>query len=726
MATLQKLRNMGPLLVIFVGLALFAFVAGDAVKLFDTRSSDNVVGIIGDNEIDVMEYQEFRNMFDCFCEVLGYDNLIEEMRQERTWNLIAAEKQYKSLAQELGLTVTAEEVNHVLTNGKSAFVINAIPANSMLRDGNNINMALLSELSKAYHEQEANGSLDSNVAKLYNAWLFIEKTVELEILQNKINAIVADATIANPAVAQKNFDLNNNVHTVNVAFYPFENMDIKNVEVTEEEIAASYNKAKENNPLFINEQESRDITYIFKQVVPSQKDLDNLKAEMTKYADTLKNGYNNYERLVRISRSVAGYNNILLTKSAFPAVIADRVDTMGVNKVLGPVDIEGGYGVFMNIEKVTVPETFKMRAIIVSEITAEGKKVDAKAVVDSLANILNKGADFKAVASNYQSSFDDEKVYNTSSIADVREIVDDIETQKDIYNATVGKYLTTTISVPGYNAQMLFCVTEKTGKADAFHTIALIREKVFSNETYNEEYDKFCKFVGSCKDSKELAEKAMESEYWTSKQNGITTDAVVIANVPKTKDFIDWMFNEETKIGQISDVKKCNADDMFMAIALENINAKGYKPETAEVRTGVTVKDIAKDAAKKEKATSQAIEEMKGKSYNELKSNPKISASTIDKIEFKNAANIAYMKDEAAVSAVAAKMNVGETSEPFEGNYGVYVVEVVSKENKNGTFNATTEKNAIEALYNRNFFTTTIDNVLNKIYPKENRVYKFF
>ena len=86
MATLQKLRNMGPRLVIFVGLALFAFVAGDAVKLFDTRSSDNVVGIIGDKEIDVMEYQEFRNMFDCFCEVLGYDNLIDPFRNNWRFN----------------------------------------------------------------------------------------------------------------------------------------------------------------------------------------------------------------------------------------------------------------------------------------------------------------------------------------------------------------------------------------------------------------------------------------------------------------------------------------------------------------------------------------------------------------------------------------------------------------------------------------------------------------
>lgn len=728
MATLQKLRNMGPLLVIFVGLALFAFVAGDAVKLFDTRSSDIVVGTIGDKEIDVMEYQEFRNKFDCFCEVMGYD-MNEEARQENTWNLMSSERQLRNIAEELNLTITAEEVNHVITNGKSLFVSTSIPEGHPMREGKNINMQYLSELTKIYQEQEASGNVVPAVATAYNAWLFVEKAIEVEILQNKLNAIVADATIANPAVAQKNFDLNNNTHTVNIAFYPFENMDVRNIEVTEEEIANSYIQERDKNPLFVNEQNSRDITYIVKQVTPSEKDVENLKAEMTKYADTLRTGYNKYERLARVSRSVAGYNSLLLTKSLFPAVIADRIDTLEVNKVLGPVEIEGGFGVFMNIEKASIPETFKMRAIIVGEMTADGKTVDTKAVADSLANILNNGADFKAVASNYPSSFDAEKTYNTSNAADISEIVDDIETQKDIYNAPVNKYQISDLSVPGFNGKMVFCVTEKSGKVDAFHTLALIRENAFSNETYNEEYDKFCKFVGGCTNSKELAEKAMmdtESGYWTNIQKGITTDAVAIANLPKTSNFIDWLFNEDTKIGQVSDVKKCNADDVFMAIALENINYKGYKPLYTEVRPGVTLYDVAKDVAKQDKATSQAIEEMKGKSYAELKNNPKITTSTVDKIEFKNDANIAYMKDEAAVSAVVSKMNAGETSAPFKGKYGVYVVEVVSKDAKNGTFNASAEKQEIEALYNKNFFIEAIGNTLDKVYPKENRVYKFF
>ena len=73
MATLQKLRNMGPLLVIFVGLALLAFIAGDAVKLFDTHSIDTSVGTVGDKDINVMDFQEAYNEFDCLCNVTGLE-----------------------------------------------------------------------------------------------------------------------------------------------------------------------------------------------------------------------------------------------------------------------------------------------------------------------------------------------------------------------------------------------------------------------------------------------------------------------------------------------------------------------------------------------------------------------------------------------------------------------------------------------------------------------------
>ena len=56
MATLQKIRSKGPLLVIVIGLALFAFIAGDAWKIMQPHQSHDAGEINGD-AISVQEYQ---------------------------------------------------------------------------------------------------------------------------------------------------------------------------------------------------------------------------------------------------------------------------------------------------------------------------------------------------------------------------------------------------------------------------------------------------------------------------------------------------------------------------------------------------------------------------------------------------------------------------------------------------------------------------------------------
>ncbi|CDB83968.1 peptidyl-prolyl cis-trans isomerase [Bacteroides clarus CAG:160] len=49
MATLQNIRSKGPLLVIVIGLALFAFIAGDAWKVLQPHQSQDVGEVNGES-----------------------------------------------------------------------------------------------------------------------------------------------------------------------------------------------------------------------------------------------------------------------------------------------------------------------------------------------------------------------------------------------------------------------------------------------------------------------------------------------------------------------------------------------------------------------------------------------------------------------------------------------------------------------------------------------------
>ena len=58
MATLQKIRSKGPLLLIVIGLAMLAFILGDAWKIIRPTQGIQFVGNIAGEDITAMEFQK--------------------------------------------------------------------------------------------------------------------------------------------------------------------------------------------------------------------------------------------------------------------------------------------------------------------------------------------------------------------------------------------------------------------------------------------------------------------------------------------------------------------------------------------------------------------------------------------------------------------------------------------------------------------------------------------
>ena len=58
MATLQSIRSKGPLLVVVIGVALLAFLAGDFFKVFQTHSNKTNVGSVDGESYSVMDFQQ--------------------------------------------------------------------------------------------------------------------------------------------------------------------------------------------------------------------------------------------------------------------------------------------------------------------------------------------------------------------------------------------------------------------------------------------------------------------------------------------------------------------------------------------------------------------------------------------------------------------------------------------------------------------------------------------
>lgn len=741
MATLQNLRNKGPLLVIFVGIALLAFVVGDALKLFDSNSIDTSVGKVGEEEVTNQEYSELYTLVENYYKLSGVEVSGTDVRNE-TWGILTQEKQFFGLAEELGLDVTAEEINYVLTNKPELHQL-IIPnaQNCPFVANGAFNMNLLTQILNAYEEEKSAGQHTEQTIAFYDYWKYLERQIKLRLTLHKLAMVYSTTTIANPAVTQKNFELGNDTITAEVAYFPFVT---DAAAPSEEEIAAYYNDNKRFRTDWQNFQETRDIKYVTYKVTPSAEDSENTRLAMQQCADTLKSGYDNYDRVVRITRSErVGVNNALATPGEFYAgfnqqgqpvplnsLVTRRIELAGEGEIIEPfkvVEFENGsnkeyFYVIKNLKKQYIPKEFTLNYAVITHESEETLNSN----VDSLVTELNKGGNFAELTKDYETKFDSvkfetERMFDyiinasneTAAQANFSSVLMNDTIQSKILMNNSKDYQVVNIAP---NARIVYRMLEKNDSVLAYNPLIMRREVKFSDKTYNKEYDEFCKFVADCKSIAELEAKAKENpKYSVRPFAGVNTLTTNIGAVKESAELIKWIFNENTALGSVSEIHRCGENDQFMIVALENINHKGYKTLAQKEMNGMTLYDAIKNEIMDEKAAEKTISNVKSMDKSKVMAN----AVTVDQLNFNMPAYV-FGNSEPLVSAVAAKLEAGETSEPFKGNNGVYVVKVLSKKSTNGTLDMKIES----AKANQFADPNSIFNTLFKNNPAESNFHK--
>ena len=121
MATLQKIRSKGPLLLIVIGLAMLAFILGDAWKIIRPTQGIQFVGNIAGENISAMDFQK---EVDNYTEVIKFANQTNEISEEtnaairnEVWAMMVRNTIIENEANAIGLTVTDAEVRDVIDRG---------------------------------------------------------------------------------------------------------------------------------------------------------------------------------------------------------------------------------------------------------------------------------------------------------------------------------------------------------------------------------------------------------------------------------------------------------------------------------------------------------------------------------------------------------------------------------------------------------------------------------
>ena len=680
MATLQKLRNMGPMLVIFVGVALFAFIAGDAWRILQSHQGSQSVGSVNGEELLATDFQKMYEEYSEVVKVLrGANSLTEEelnQVKDQVWQDYVRNKVLKAEAEKIGLTVTAAELNAIVSAGQDPILQQTPFVNAQGQFDKSILDNFLAQYAIGGEEFAQENKM------LYNYWKFIEKTIADNALAYKYQMLIYNSFLSNPVAAQNNFEANNATYDVELAAYPYSAIADADVTVSDAEVKALYNKNKEQYKQFA---ESRDIKYVSYRVTPSDADRAELQKEMTEYAEALKAENAEYSTIVRQASSMVPFSAVAWTKTSYPEEVAVRLDEMAINSVAEPIynQADDSYTTFKLIGKTTVADSIKYRQFAVAAATAE----ETTALVDSIVTALKGGSDFVEAAKKYNQN--GQEIWLTSAQYEGMNI-DGVNATflKNIFAAKKGEY--NVMSIEGSNAKVIYQVIESKNNVEKYQVAVVKRAVEFSSETYNNAYNKFSQFVASCKNVEDLEKNAEEYGYRVQTQNNIYTSTHKIANQNNTRETVKWIFST-AKTGEVSPLYECGNNNNLLVVALTGVNEKGY----------MTIEDAATSLRNQiiaDKKAEKIIAELSGKNFEAVASTENVKSDTVKHITFSVPAFISVTStSEPAICAAVTSMEEGAVSAPIKGNGGVYVVRVISKNTKEGEYNATEEQNALKS-----------------------------
>lgn len=712
MAVLGKIRSKGLILICIIGLGLFSFIAEELFRSCESTRNDQrqQVGEVLGEKINV---QDFQKLVDEYTEVIkmqqGQDNLNEDQLnqvKDMVWNTYVQTKIVENEAKALGLTVTDAEVQNILTQGT-----NPLLAQTPFVDPQTgrFDVNQLKKFLAEYKQQGANPQLAQQYQSIYKYWNFIEKTLRQQVLSQKYQALLGHCFLANNVEAKASFKEETEESNVQLAAFPFADIDDTKIEVTDAELKAKYNEMK---PRFRQYIETRDIKYVDVIVEASTKDRAALQKDFAGYAETLATSADPAEA-VRKSTSLVPYTGVAATKAAFPADIAQMFDSLAVGQVSKVFETkrDNSLNVLKIVSKVSLPDSVQYRQIQVAAETPEATKAKA----DSIYNALKGGADFEVLAKVYGQT--GEKTWMTSAQYQNATTLD-VNTKSYIESLnTMGAGELKQLNFE--QTSIVLQVVDRKAFVDKYVAAVVKKTIDFSRDTYSNAYNKFSAFVSANQKGDELVKNAEKNGYTVLERQDVTTAAHNLANIHATRDALKWVF--EAKENQVSPMYECGENNHLLVVVLDKIHNVGYRDvKDAQVSEMVKAEVIKDKKAAQILAKAEAV-----KSVNDAKAKG-AKVAEVNQITFSAPVFVAVTgaSEPALAGAVAATAKGKFSAKPVVGNAGVYVFQVANKTTRPGKFDAKAQAAKI-----RQKAMQAAGNYMNELYLNANVVdnrYLFF
>ena len=666
MATLQKIRNRGGLLVsIVIGLALVAFIVGDALSSGASllNRSKNQVGEIGGESISIQEYQQkVANNEETVKSMNNLPSLNEEqqrMIRENTWNQIVSENIMQKEYENLGLAVSGDEL-YDFTLGE-----NMHP---------NIKQLFTDPQTGAFDKDDArqriqyilnapSDNMQAQASKQY--WLSMEDQVEAARKQEKYNSLLMKGMFVPDEMAKEVAE--NASTTVDISFImkSYNTVSDSAVKVTNNEIKDYYNSHK----YLFEQNEARQIVDVNYDISASAEDIREteewVKESMPEFAT---------------ATDIIEFANLSSEKRFQPKYYKkgeignDELDefifTEKGTGVYGPYLQDNAYNIARVADRKILPDSVKARHILIPTRTMEADR--AEKLADSLAGLIRKGGDFDELARKY--SADQQTAVNGG---DLGWFTQEMMIPAFSDTAFIAKKNEVKITKTPYGFHVLQ-VTDRTTPVEKVLLGIIAKDITPSQQTINKIYNDARTFAN---DINTLADfdAAVTANNQTKRIANLGKNDATIPGIDNAREIIRQAYMTDKPGYILKDKEKSpifETGDKFTVAVLTNIQEEGIA-SLASVTPMIRTELIRK---KKGEIISKELESAISGSQSLLSVAQKANAQVLDATDISfSSFQIPGAGIEPKLISEVITLQENQISKPIIGNQGVYVVVVNSK-----------------------------------------------
>ena len=631
MATLQKIRNHGALLIAIVGLAMLAFILGDFLNSgssFFHRNRENV-GVIAGHKVHYTEYEAAKEQLTEVYKIeTGRSDFDEDQAAQlrnQVWSMLLMDYTLREQADAIGMDITTDELSdlcigeniHQVLRGRRAF---------MDENGQFSREAVVNLLQAINQDDEENPNLKQ--AKTY--WLYWEKVIRISYMQEKYTNLLQHLFKANSLDAQFAFDARQKGVGVDYTMQPYFTVADSLVKVSEGDIKKLYKQHKEQ----YKQTPNRSIKYVAFDIVPSEDDF--------KAAENL---------MVSLQEEFKTTDDVSLVVNTNSDIMYDGRD--------------------YSIE--TVPAQFKDFAFAKGAKAGQCTDLLFENNTYAMARIIKAG-------------------YSMPDSVELKAIVEDGEDQelgwfkatdlpKNIAEPAFAGKRGTRFTVAQGMGEQTFEILEVGKPTPKVKLAILAREVTPSSKTYSILYNQAKQFIVSNPTAEAFESAAQEAGLAVIPQFNLTANTDKVAQLKGSRAIVRWAF--EAKEGQVSDVFECGPQ--FVVAALTEVKEGEYR-SLDDVRAELTYE--ARNNAKADYIAKQlkGVETIEAAAETLNQSVQHIDRVALGDSRFGNAGM------EPAVIGKTIALGENQLSAPIKGNMGVFVVKTGAANNLSGELDAESEK----------------------------------